>query len=136
MVKVLVIDDTDSARLTMARLLRREGFEAACAADGREALVKIDRDQPDLLLLDISMPEMDGLELLERLRRQPEHRDLPVLMMTAITDEETIRRAMELGAKEYLVKARFSWDDVADRVRRHTGTETSESSDEPTQGYS
>lgn len=116
---VLVIDDTDSAREVAERTLRFYGLEAVGAASGAEALQLLDHLTPDLILLDIAMPEMDGLSLLERLRQDARWQDIPVVMLTAIADEQSIRRAFRMGACEYLVKAGFSAPRMLEVVRRH-----------------
>lgn len=116
---VLVVDDTDSAREVAERILRFHGVQAIGARSGDEALLLMDRYDPDLVLLDVSMPGMDGLTLLERLRREPKWKAVPVVMMTAICDEESIRRARRLGACEYLVKAEFTAPRMLEVVKQH-----------------
>ena len=119
MPKVMVVDDTDSVREPVVRLLRREGYETVWASSGAEALAAIDEADPDLVLLDFMMPDMDGLTMLERLRRNPLRKDVPVVMMTAVLDRETVRRAQDLGAKEYLVKSHFTVDLMLETIRQH-----------------
>lgn len=117
--RVLVVDDTDSAREIAERILRFHGVQAVGARSGEEALSLIDRVDPDLMLLDVSMPGMDGLTLLELLRQMPRWHALPVVMMTAICDEQSVGRAQRLGACEYLVKADFTAPHMLEVVRRH-----------------
>lgn len=117
--RVLVVDDTDSAREVAERILRFHGVQAVGARSGDEALSLLDSVDPDLLLLDVSMPGMDGLTLLEQLRRMPRWERLPVVMMTAICDEQSVGRARQLGACEYLVKADFTAPRMLEVVRRH-----------------
>jgi CheY-like chemotaxis protein len=117
--RVLVVDDTDSAREVAERILRLHGVQAVGARNGDEALSMLDGLDPDLILLDVSMPGMDGLTLLERLRQIPRWTTLPVVMMTAICDEESVGRARRLGACEYLVKADFSAPRMLEVVRRY-----------------
>src|SRR5438876_385744 len=80
-------------------------------ADGRKALELIAKAKPDLVLLDIVMPEMDGWEVLLQLRNNPKHTDLPVLLLTATADRELIARARALGVRDYLLKGQFSMDE-------------------------
>jgi CheY-like chemotaxis protein len=120
---ILVVDDEASARNALARLLRKEGYDVETAGNGREALAALESPghKPDLMLLDLMMPEIDGLELLEILQASPAWKALPVVVLTAISDTHTVHRAEQLGAREYLVKASFSLSDMLEHVRRYTG---------------
>ena len=116
---VLVVDDTDSARDIAERILRFYGVQTIGARSGPEALDLLDQISPDLILLDISMPDMDGLTLLEHIRNDSRWQDIPVVMMTAMTDKESVKRAFGLGACEYLVKAEFSAPRMLEVVNRY-----------------
>jgi len=117
---ILVVDDEAAARHALTRLLRREGYETVAAGDGREALRALEAGTPDLVLLDVMMPGLDGLELLEILHAHPRWKALPVVVLTAVSDTHTVRRAEQLGAREYLVKASFSVAEMLGHVRRYT----------------
>jgi CheY-like chemotaxis protein len=116
---VMVVDDIPVVRETVAKLLRHEGFETICAANGREALDAARRSPPALVLLDVMMPEMNGMQFLEQLRGDPKIQNTPVIMMTANSDDEWQRRALQLGVSEYLVKARCSIAQMLERVKHH-----------------
>lgn len=116
---VLVVDDTDTARDVVERILRFHGVNAFGARNGFEALSLLDQIHPDLVLLDVSMPEMDGLTVLARMREDPRWHDTPVVMMTAINDAESVGKAFRLGACEYLVKADFTVPKMLEVVQRH-----------------
>jgi CheY-like chemotaxis protein len=121
---ILVVDDEASARNALSRLLRREGYQVETAGNGREALAALEApgaQRPDLVLLDLMMPELDGLELLEILHASPVFKAMPVVVLTAISDIHTVHRAEQLGAREYLVKASFSLADMLGHVKRYTG---------------
>ena len=118
---VLVVDDEAGARRALMRVLEGQGYETIGACDGKEAMQTLESRTPDLILLDVLMPELDGLELLERLHEHPEWKGLPVVMLTAVSDINCIRRAEQLGAKEYLVKATFSVSEMLGHVARYTG---------------
>jgi CheY-like chemotaxis protein len=121
MAKVMVVEDTAIIRESVAKILRREGFETYCASNGEEAMAAMEHARPDLLLLDLMMPVMDGMQFLEQIRLDPRWHDTPVIVMTALQDPETEKRVHQLGAKEYLLKASFSVAQMIDQIRRHIG---------------
>jgi adenylate cyclase len=103
--RLLVVDDNDDNRYTLTRRLRREGYEAVTvAANGREALDLIARQPFDLILLDIMMPEINGYQVLERLKADAALRHIPVIMISAISELDSVVRCIELGAEDYLPK--------------------------------
>jgi CheY-like chemotaxis protein len=116
---VLVVDDEAGARRALMRLLAQEGYETVGAGDGGEALRALGARAPDVILLDLMMPGMDGLELLEALQGHPQWKALPVVVLTALSDTHTVNRAQQLGARAYLVKATFSVADMLDHVKRY-----------------
>jgi CheY-like chemotaxis protein len=101
---ILVVDDVADNRTVLERRLQREGHLAECANNGRDALQKIRDRQFDLILLDIMMPEIDGFEVLRRLKRSPETRDIPVIMISALDDLDSVVRCIEEGAEDHLTK--------------------------------
>jgi len=105
MPSVLIVDDTESTRRAFACVLRAEGYEVVTASSGTDALRRLETVRPDMILLDVIMPEMDGMEFLELLHSHPVWRALPVIMISALSDPRRIRRAKELGAKGFLIKA-------------------------------
>lgn len=117
MKKILVVDDMAIFREPIAASLRREGYESICASDGRQALNLLCGQRPDLILLDIAMPVMDGLSLLRAIRKQPNLRNIPVIMLTALSERETLTQAIQVGVQGYLLKSQFSLDDLLERVR-------------------
>ena len=114
--RLLVVED-EQALVTMLRYnLEREGFEVSEAADGEEALLRIAEDKPDLVLLDWMLPLVSGLEVCRRLRRSPQTRTLPVILLTARGEEADRVRGLENGADDYVVKP-FSPSELVARVR-------------------
>ena len=101
---VLVVDDNDLNRDAMACLLRFQQYEVQSAADGHEALALIDAQRFDLVVLDVEMPDLTGLEVLTRIRTTRSQTDLPVIMLTARTHGPDIVEAFRLGANDYLTK--------------------------------
>jgi adenylate cyclase len=102
---LLVVDDSEDNRYTLTRRLKRLGYtNVATATNGREALEVLQANPIDLVLLDIMMPDMNGYEVLERLKADPQRRHIPVIMISAIEEVESIIRCIELGAEDYLSK--------------------------------
>jgi adenylate cyclase len=102
---LLVVDDNEDNRYTLTRRLSREGYtNIATAANGREALELLQAKPIDLVLLDIMMPDMNGYEVLERLKADPQLRHIPVIMISAVDEIESVIRCVELGAEDYLSK--------------------------------
>lgn len=104
MTDILVIEDETSLRQLVVEALKISGYSAVGAADGLEGLDMLRRDRPDLVLCDITMPELDGYEVLREIRSDPSTQTLPVVFLTALGSREDMRRGMELGADDFLVK--------------------------------
>lgn len=101
---VLIVDDNEMNRDTLARRLRQQGFAIEMAANGAEALEMARQKSYDLLLLDIMMPEMDGYEVLQTMKAENSLRSIPVIMISALEEIESVMKCMELGAEDYLTK--------------------------------
>ncbi|MDO8534104.1 MAG: response regulator, partial [Xanthobacteraceae bacterium] len=102
---LLVVDDNEDNRYTLTRRLTREGYtNLVTANDGRQALELLHSQRFDLVLLDIMMPEMNGYQVLEHLKADPELRHMPVIMISAVDEIESVIRCIELGAEDYLSK--------------------------------
>jgi len=103
--KILLIDDEEDFTEMAKNRLEKVGYEVYTAADGAEGLKKFAETKPDLVLLDIIMPGMDGLEVLHRIRsRYPEAKDVPVIMLTAKRDTESIFKSRDYRATDYIMK--------------------------------
>src|SRR5512135_2828390 len=102
--RLLVVDDNKVNRLLLARSLELQGHSVSLAENGRVALELLRRGPYDLLLLDIEMPEMDGIQVLEQLKSDLQLRDLPVIVTSAIEGLDNVVRCIELGAEDYLHK--------------------------------
>ena len=112
MTKVLVVDDEPTVREVVASYLRRDGHEVAEAADGTTALELLEADPPDLVVLDMMLPGVHGLDVLRRVRATS---DIPVIMLTARAEESDRVAGLELGADDYVIKP-FSPRELAARV--------------------
>jgi len=102
--KILIVDDESAARVALATLLRREGFEVSDASDGPAALAECSSFRPDLILLDIVMPGMDGFEVCRRIKATPETRLTPVVLVTGLTATEDRIKGINAGADDFLSK--------------------------------
>ena len=101
---LLVVDDEEMNRDVLSRRLERKGYQVVVAAGGREAIDTVAAQPIDLVLLDVMMPEVDGLQVLQALRRRHSQSELPIIMATAKGESEDVVRALELGANDYVVK--------------------------------
>src|SRR5439155_13425700 len=101
---LLIVDDDELSREGLARRLQRQGYEVACAGGGRQALEMLGGRRFDLVLLDVMMPGMNGLEVLKSVRQADSLIDLPVIMVTARGESASVVEALELGANDYLTK--------------------------------
>ena len=128
---ILVVDDHADTRKPLVRLLQVEGYKAIGAANALEALAAVNHMNPDLILLDVMIPPMDGLTFLMRLREDERQRKLPVIVVSGLSDPQTIARAKELGVKEHLVKTQFSSQELLDAVKRHVRPESSSTTTTP-----
>jgi PleD family two-component response regulator len=119
MATILVVDDDPAARKPLARLLKMEGHEVVCAANAVMAMASAIDRRPDLILLDVAIPPMDGLTFLFLLRERPHGKDVPVIVISGQDDERTMRRARELGVNDYFVKTQFKTSELLERVRQY-----------------
>ena len=109
--RILVVDDEPVVVKTLSKVIRRQGFDVVSAADGEEALKKVRSSNPDLVILDIQMPKLDGIEVLQRIKGSPETASLPVIMLTAKVGDEDTLKGYKYGANYYIPKP-FEMDEV------------------------
>ncbi len=115
--KVAIIED-DIAIVQMYRTkFENEGYDVATAPDGQSGLELIDSFEPDIVLLDLMMPNMNGLDMLSKLRSQPNGRDAKVVVLTNMGDTETATKVYKMAADDYIVKAEMTPKQVAERVK-------------------
>ncbi|SDC07159.1 phosphate regulon transcriptional regulator PhoB [Ruegeria marina] len=113
---VLVVEDEMAQREVLAYNLEAEGFRVLKAEDGEEAMLLVDEDTPDIIVLDWMMPNLSGIEVCRRLKTRPETRSIPVIMLSARTEEVDKVRGLETGADDYVVKP-YSVVELMARVR-------------------
>ena len=113
---ILVVED-EAALLTLLRYnLEKQGFRVEEATDGQEALLRVAENKPDLVLLDWMLPSLSGIEVCRQIRRKPATRDLPVIMVTARTEDQDAVRALDIGADDYITKP-FAVEALMARIR-------------------
>ena len=113
---ILAVDDEPANLALLRKLLTRQGYDVVEAVDGPSALRAVEEHQPDLVCLDVMMPGLDGIEVCQRLRRQPEHAGLPILLLTALNRTEDKARGLEAGANDFLSKP-FDESELSARLR-------------------
>src|SRR6266404_3909844 len=101
---LLVVDANSMNRIMLSRYIGKLGYRSSLAENGRQALEKLQAEPFDLVLLDVQMPEMDGYQVLEQLKADPRLRDIPVIMISAVEELESVVKCIELGAQDYLPK--------------------------------
>jgi len=118
--RILIVDDEPSIVISLEYLMKREGFEVSVAADGEAALAAVADRPPDLVILDVMMPKLNGFEVCQRLRAEPAWRGVRILMLTAKGREPELQKGLALGADAYVTKP-FSTRDLVAEVRRLLG---------------
>ncbi len=121
--KILVVeDDLDILRLVTFSL-EKSGYEVLTAVNGEEGLEKVADDRPDIILLDLMMPFMDGAEMLERLKEIPDMKDVPVIILTARCEQQDIAAICAHGASDYVIKP-FNLAELMEKIENALGCET------------
>ncbi|MCX7046248.1 MAG: response regulator [Candidatus Sumerlaeota bacterium] len=115
--KVLAVDDESDILLIIHTSLESEGFDVVTASNGFDALALAEEAKPDLIVLDIMMPEMDGFEVMKRLRDNPKTATIPIVMLTGLSERKLIKQALDMGVCHYIVKP-FDFQDFLAVVNR------------------
>lgn len=121
MSNILVIDDAAAFREPIAVALRHRGHDVTCADDGAEAITSMLGKTPDLVLLDMAMPNLNGLDVLRAMRASPVLVRVPVIMLTALAQRDTIVEAGRMGVRDYMLKSHFSLGELYERIERRLG---------------
>jgi len=117
MKKILFIEDESALQKSMGDSLRREGWQVLSALNGEIGLRQAKTERPDLILLDLILPKMDGFEVFQGLKKNKETADIPVIVLTNLEQMEDVEKALELGAKTYLVKANYTLSEVVSKIK-------------------
>lgn len=115
--KILLVEDDFFIRELYQRQLLKEGYLVEAAVDGAEGLVKANDFRPHLILLDIMLPKLNGLDLLRTIKTKPETKDIPVILLTNLGQESVIKEGFTLGAEGYLIKSAYTPSQIIEEVK-------------------
>jgi len=115
---ILIIEDDKFLRELIAQKLLKEDYGVSEAVDGEEGIRKIKEEKPDLILLDLILPGIDGFEVLTRMRDDPEISSIPVIILSNLGQKEDVERGLKLGAKDYLIKAHFTPGEIIEKIKK------------------
>ena len=118
MKKILFIEDESALQKTFGEVLKQEGYEMIPALDGEIGLRLAKSEKPDLILLDLILPRINGFEVLKQLKIDEETKSIPIIILTNLEKAEDIQKALELGAATYLVKANYTLAEVVEKVKK------------------
>src|SRR4030065_257977 len=116
-IKVLLIEDEKEVAELYKLKLTLDGYEVIVAEGGQEGLDKANSYKPELIFLDIKMPEMDGFEVLKRIRASAKTKDIPVVILSNFDEQDLIEKGLTLGANEYLIKSQFNPEDISNKIK-------------------
>ena len=119
--KILIVEDDSFVVEVYSTKLLEMGYEVRVAQNGEEGLKMIDEEKPDLILLDIIMPVMGGVEMLEELRKKNEVKKIPVILLTNVGEKESIQKVRNLGVQDYLIKSHFTPAEVIEKIKAVLG---------------
>lgn len=117
MTRILIVEDDPLMSRMYQKIFSFENYDVVMAADGEEALIKVRESPPTLILLDIMMPKLNGLQVLERLKSDSTTKHIPVIMLTNLAGQQDAEKALSLGAVKYIVKSQYEPKQIADMVK-------------------
>lgn len=117
MQKILVIEDDTFLRELIVQKLLKEGYEISEAVDGEDGIKKVTEEKPDIILLDIILPGIDGFEVLKKIKEDEKVQDIPVIILSNLGQQDDIDKGIKLGAKDYLIKAEFTPGEIVEKVK-------------------
>ena len=119
MAKILIVEDEEVLYRVLEEKFRKANFEVAIAEDGEVAMTTVKTFNPDLILLDLILPKKDGFEILQELKADPGLKQIPVVVLSNLGQDEEIKRALSLGAVDYLVKVQHPINEVVEKVQKY-----------------
>lgn len=117
MSKILFIEDEEALQKSLTKALELEGFNVIGAYDGQAGIDAAIKEKPDLILLDLILPKIDGFEVLKRLKSSPETKDIRIIILTNLEQTQSVEKIIEYGPLNYLVKANYNLDEIVAKIR-------------------
>jgi DNA-binding response OmpR family regulator len=121
--KILVVEDDKFLRELITQKLKREGHDVREAVDGEDGVRKIEEEKPDIILLDLILPGIDGFEVLAKIKENPERKDVPVIILSNLGQRDDVERGLKLGADDFLIKAHFTPGEIIEKIEAVLGKE-------------
>ena len=118
---ILLVEDDEFLTDIYHKKFEMEGFKTTTAENGEKGLEEMKKKKPDIVLLDILMPKMDGFTALERMKADPDTKDIPVILLTNLGQKDDVQKGLEKGANDYLIKAHFKPSEVVDKIKTVLG---------------
>ncbi len=115
---ILIIEDDKFLRELIVQKLIREDYEVSEAVDGEDGIKKIKEEKPDLVLLDLILPGIDGFEVLSRMKEEPDLSSISVIILSNLGQKEDVERGLKLGAVDYLIKAHFTPGEIIEKIKK------------------
>lgn len=115
--KILIVEDDKFLRELIARKLTDEGFDIVEAVDGEDGIKKIKETKPDLVLLDLILPSIDGFEVLSRVKGDASLTSIPIIILSNLGQKEEVEKGLDLGAVDYLIKAHFTPGEIIEKIK-------------------
>ena len=115
--KILVIEDDKFLRELISQKLLQEGYEVAEAVDGEKGLQALEKEKPDLVLLDLILPGIDGFEVLAKMKGNSETANIPIVILSNLGQKDDIEKGLKMGAVDYLIKAHFTPAEIIEKIR-------------------
>lgn len=119
--KILIIEDDSFLQGLASRKLKADGFEVLNAGNHTEAFAVLEKENPNIILLDLLLPEVDGYEILKKVRENPKTKDIPVIVFSNLSEEKDIKKAQDLGIIDFMVKSNFTLDELAQKIKETVG---------------
>ena len=119
--KILVVEDDRFLRELITQKLVREGYEISEAADGEEGVKKAEEIKPDVILMDLILPGIDGFEAISKIKEKPELENVPIIILSNLGQRDDVERGLKLGAVDFLIKAHFTPGEIIEKIEKVLG---------------